>query len=128
MICRMVERKYFSQCIGKLREALPACRIEVLIPDFQGNQAALEKVIVAKPDVINHNMEVVKPMFARLRPQGNYDVSLELLKKIGSSSVISKSGFMVGFGESREDILQLIDDLSSVSCARLTIGNISNRP
>ena len=112
----------FSQCIGKLREALPACRIEVLIPDFQGNQAALEKVIVAKPDVINHNMEVVKPMFARLRPQGNYDVSLELLKKIGSSSVISKSGFMVGFGESREDILQLIDDLSSVSCARLTIG------
>ncbi len=112
----------FSQCIGKLREALPACKIEVLIPDFQGNQAALEKVIAAKPDVINHNMEVVKPMFARLRPQGNYNVSLELIKKVAASSVISKSGFMVGFGESREDILQLIDDLASVSCARLTIG------
>lgn len=112
----------FSQCVSKLREALPACKIEVLIPDFQGNPAALEKVIAAKPDVINHNMEVVKPMFARLRPQGNYDVSLELLKKIGSSPVISKSGFMVGFGESREDILQLIDDMASVSCARLTIG------
>jgi lipoic acid synthetase len=93
-----------------------------LIPDFQGNKVALEKVVSSKPDVINHNIEVVKPMFARLRPQGNYDVSLELLKKIGSSSVISKSGFMVGFGESREDILQLIDDLSFVSCARLTIG------
>jgi lipoic acid synthetase len=112
----------FSQCIGKLREALPACKIEVLIPDFQGNQAALEKVIAAKPDVINHNMEVVKSLFPRLRPQGNYDISLELLKKIAASSVISKSGFMVGFGESREDILQLIDDLASVSCARLTIG------
>jgi lipoyl synthase len=112
----------FADCIGKLRETVPQCKIEVLIPDFQSNQTALEKVIVAKPDVINHNMEVVKPMFARLRPQGNYDVSLELLKQIAASSVISKSGFMVGFGESREDILQLIDDLASVSCARLTIG------
>jgi lipoic acid synthetase len=114
--------RVFSRCIGKLREALPACKIEVLIPDFQGNQAALEKVIVAKPDVINHNMEVVKSLFPQLRPQGNYDVSLNLLKKIGSSSAASKSGFMIGFGESREDILQLIDDLASVSCTRLTIG------
>jgi lipoyl synthase len=111
-----------SRCIGKLREALPVCKIEVLIPDFQGNQAALEKVIAAKPDVINHNMEVVKPLFPQLRPQGNYNVSLELIKQIDASSVISKSGFMVGFGEGHEDILQLIDDLASVSCARLTIG------
>lgn len=112
----------FSECVGRLREKVPSCKVEVLIPDFQGNQTALEKVITAKPDIINHNMEVVKPMFARLRPQGNYDVSLELLKKTGSSSVISKSGFMIGFGESRADILHLIDDLASVSCARLTIG------
>jgi lipoic acid synthetase len=112
----------FSQCISKLREALPACKIEVLIPDFQGNPAALEKVIAAKPDVINHNMEVVKSMFARLRPPGNYSVSLDLIEQIAASSVISKSGFMVGFGEGHEDILQLIDDLASVSCARLTIG------
>jgi lipoic acid synthetase len=112
----------FSACVSRLREEFPACKIEVLIPDFQGNQVALEKVLTAKPYVINHNMEVVKPMFTRLRPQGNYNVSLELLKKIVSSSVISKSGFMVGFGENREDIMQLIDDLASVSCARLTIG------
>jgi lipoic acid synthetase len=112
----------FAECVSELQKNVTQCKIEVLIPDFQGNQAVLEKVVSAEPDVINHNIEVVKPMFARLRPQGNYDVSLELLKKIGSSSVISKSGFMVGFGESREDILQLIDDLSSVSCARLTIG------
>jgi lipoic acid synthetase len=112
----------FADCVNRLRKEIPSCKVEVLIPDFQGNPVALEKVIAARPDVINHNMEVVNPMFARLRPQGSYEVSLQLLKNISSSPVISKSGFMVGFGESREDILQLIDDLSSVSCARLTIG------
>jgi lipoyl synthase len=112
----------FAESIGELRKALPSCKIEILIPDFQGNRAALEKVVSSNPDVINHNIEVVKPLFPQLRPQGNYNVSLELLKQIAASSVISKSGFMVGFGESREDILQLIDDLATVSCARLTIG------
>jgi lipoyl synthase len=112
----------FADCVTKLRKESPACKIEVLIPDFQGNPEALQKVISAKPDVINHNMEVVKPMFAKLRPQGNYDVSLKVLKAISSSNVVSKSGFMIGFGESHEDILRLIDDLASVSCARLTIG------
>ena len=113
---------FFADCVNRLREEIPSCKIEVLIPDFQGNSTALEKVIAAKPDVINHNMEVVKPIFARLRPQGNYDVSLKLLENISLSTVISKSGFMIGFGESREDILRLIDDLAAVSCARLTIG------
>jgi lipoyl synthase len=112
----------FTDCVGKLRKEFPSCKIEVLIPDFQGNPVALEKVIFAKPDVINHNMEVVKSMYPQLRPQGNYDISLNLLKEMSSSSVISKSGFMIGFGESREDILRLIDDLASVSCERLTIG------
>jgi lipoyl synthase len=112
----------FSDYVSRLRKEFPTCKIEVLIPDFQGNTSALEKVLQARPDVINHNMEVVNSMFARLRPQGNYDVSLNLLKEISSSSVISKSGFMIGFGENRDDILCLIDDLASVSCARLTIG------
>lgn len=112
----------FADCVTKLRKENPSCKVEVLIPDFQGNQEALEKVFQARPDVINHNMEVVKPMYARLRPQGIYDVSLKVLKEISLSSVISKSGFMIGFGESREDILQLIDDLASASCERLTIG------
>ena len=112
----------FAESVGELRKALPSCKIEILIPDFQGNRVALEKVIAARPDVVNHNMEVVKPLFPQLRSQGNYNVSLELIKKVAASSVISKSGFMIGFGESREDILQLIDDMASVSCARLTIG------
>jgi lipoic acid synthetase len=112
----------FADCVNRLREEISSCKMEVLIPDFQGNPVALERVIAPRPDVINHNMEVVKPMFAKLRPQGSYEVSLSLLKQVSSSSIISKSGFMIGFGESHEDILQLIDDLASVSCARLTIG------
>lgn len=112
----------FADCVTRLREEFPVCKLEVLIPDFQGNISALKKVISAKPDVINHNMEVVKPMFAKLRPQGNYNVSLNLLNHVSSSSVISKSGFMIGFGENRKDILNLIDDLEAVSCKRLTIG------
>ena len=112
----------FADCVTGLHEKNPACKIEVLIPDFQGKSEALQKVIQASPDVINHNMEVVRPMFSKLRPQGDYDASLKLLKNISSSSVISKSGFMIGFGERREDILRLMDDLASVSCARLTIG------
>jgi lipoyl synthase len=112
----------FADCINKLRRARPDCKIEVLIPDFQGSLSALEKVIAAGPDVINHNMETVKPLFPQLRPQGSYNVSLELLSRVSSSSVISKSGFMIGFGESNDDILRLIEDLAYVSCERLTIG------
>ena len=112
----------FAHCINKLRRAQPGCRIEVLIPDFQGSTSALEKVIEAHPDVINHNMETVRQLFPGLRPQGNYDVSLELLNRVSASSVVSKSGFMIGFGESQDDILRLMDDLAAVSCDRLTIG------
>ena len=112
----------FAACINKLRRALPECKIEVLIPDFQGSLSALEKVIEVHPDVINHNMETVRQLFPRLRPQGNYDVSLELLSLVSASSVVSKSGFMIGFGESQDDILRLMDDLAAVSCDRLTIG------
>lgn len=112
----------FARCISELRLHLPECKIEVLIPDFQGNKSALEQVIAARPDVINHNMETVKPLYPRLRPQGNYSVSLELLKQIAATSPVSKSGFMIGFGENDDEILHLLDDLASVSCARLTIG------
>jgi lipoyl synthase len=112
----------FAACINKLRQAQPNCRIEVLIPDFQGHLPDLEKVIAARPSVINHNMETVRPLFPRLRPHGNYDVSLELVSRIASSSLIAKSGFMIGFGETEDDIMRLMDDLAQVSCARLTIG------
>jgi lipoic acid synthetase len=112
----------FADCITRLRQAAPGCKIEVLIPDFRNKPGALEKVIAARPDVINHNMEVVLPLFGGLRPQGDYHHSLQLLFRVASTPVVSKSGFMVGFGEKKEDVLRLIDDLASVSCARLTIG------
>ncbi|HDQ04938.1 MAG TPA: lipoyl synthase [Deltaproteobacteria bacterium] len=113
---------FFADCIAQLRKELPRVETEVLIPDFQGNAAALEKVIAAKPAVINHNIEVTRSLFPQLRPQGDYQKSLGLLRRVAETSVISKSGFMVGFGETSEDILRLMDDLASVSCARLTIG------
>ena len=112
----------FADCIMQLRRDIPACKVEVLIPDFAGNPEALDKVIATSPDVLNHNMEVVAPLFEKLRPQGNYRTSLELLSRVAQTPVVSKSGFMIGFGEQKEDILRLIDDLASVSCAGLTIG------
>ncbi len=116
---------HFAACISALRGRIPDCRVEVLIPDFQGNQRALEEVMDAGPAVINHNLEVARGLFRDLRPQGNYSVSLELLRRTSESSskkIISKSGFMVGFGESHADILELMEDLAGVHCERLTIG------
>lgn len=116
---------HFAACISALRGRIPDCRVEVLIPDFRGNQRALEEVMDAGPAVINHNIEVVPAIFRDLRPQGNYRVSLELLKRIGEDSskkIVSKSGFMVGFGESHADILELMEDLAGVRCERLTFG------
>lgn len=112
----------FADGILQLRAAVPDCRIEILIPDFQGEAEALEEVIAAGPDVINHNMEVVESLFSELRPEGNYRRSLGLLSRIAAAPATSKSGFMIGFGETRDDILRLLDDLAAVSCSRLTIG------
>jgi lipoyl synthase len=112
----------FADCVSRLRQVQPDCKIEVLIPDFQGSRAALEKVLAAGPDIVNHNLEVVEPLFPQLRPQGNYHMSLALLSRIASTPIVPKSGFMVGFGERYDDIIHLMDDLSEASCARLTIG------
>ncbi|KAF0156963.1 MAG: lipoic acid synthetase [Syntrophaceae bacterium] len=112
----------FADCITQLRQSRPNCKIEVLVPDFQGNQKALERLIAAVPDVINHNLEVAETLFGELRPQGNYHLSLQLLSRIAATPIVSKSGFMVGFGEQKKDVLRLMDDLAAASCARLTIG------
>jgi len=115
----------FARCIIKLYEEVPGCRVEVLIPDLQGNGDALRCIIEARPHVINHNVEVVPTLFGDIRPQGNYQVSQELLRRIhqyGEKKIITKSGFMVGFGENRDDILEILHDLASVHCERLTVG------
>lgn len=113
----------FVCAIGALRESRPDIRVEVLIPDFQGQVAALEEVIAARPAVINHNIEVAPSLYAQLRPQGNYATSLKILKRIGRvPTIISKSGFMIGFGENSEDISRLLEDLAGAGCQAVTIG------
>ena len=114
----------FARCVELLRKELPDCRVEVLIPDLQGNWEALERILEAGPHVLNHNVEVVPRLFADLRPQGRYALSLELLRRAASKPgrAITKSGFMVGLGEEREEILALLDDLRAASCSSLTIG------
>ncbi len=114
----------FARCIKNLRREVPACKTEVLIPDLQGNWNALNVIMTVRPDVVNHNMEVVKPLFSALRPMGNYQISLEVLKRIREfpGETVSKSGFMIGFGEGWNDILDLLRDLAEVGCERLTIG------
>ena len=114
----------FSSCIQKIHQKVPGCRIEVLIPDFAGSNASLEKVILAKPDVLNHNIESTRNIFHRVRPKGDYDLSLELLaqSKRFDSNLVTKSGIIVGMGETKEDLISTMEDLRSVDCDLLTIG------
>jgi lipoic acid synthetase len=114
----------FARCVELLHKELPDCRVEVLIPDLQGNWGALERIIETGPHVLNHNVEVAPRLFGELRPQGSYALSLELLRRAGSGTgkAVTKSGFMIGLGEVRGEILSLLDDLADASCTSLTIG------
>lgn len=114
---------HFARCIRLLRTTLPDRRVEVLIPDLQGSPEALERIVDAGPEVINHNIEVVRSLFPVLRPQGDYKRSLRLLAALDRcGDIVSKSGFMVGLGETRDDLVALLGDLAAVRCQRLTIG------
>ena len=114
----------FAQCIRQIRRRLPTCKIEVLIPDFQGDRNALATVVDAAPDTLNHNIETVRRVFPRVRPKGDYDQSLELLERAREMSpdCVTKSGMMVGLGETWNEIIDTMRDLRSVSCDLLTIG------
>jgi len=113
---------HFAQTILALRKRLPLSTIEVLIPDFQGSEEALLRVINAKPDIINHNVETVPSLYPIVRPQADYSRSLELLRRVKQAGLYSKTGFMVGLGETRQDVLSLMDDLVTTGCDMLTIG------
>ena len=114
----------FAACIRKVHEKVPACRVEVLIPDFAGSWLALEKVIDAGPEVLNHNIESTRPVFRRVRPKGDYQLSLDLLAEAKrlDPGMVTKSGIIVGMGETREDLLATMADLRQVDCDLLTIG------
>ncbi len=114
----------FASCINKIREVAPGCKVEVLIPDFDGSWTALRKVIDARPEVLNHNIESTKKIFPYVRPKGDYHLSLELLAKAKEmdSTMVTKSGIIVGMGEDKGEVLETMRDLRSVDCDLLTIG------
>jgi len=126
----------FAETIRKVREYNPNVKIEVLIPDFKGESAALEQVLEARPDVLNHNIETVPRLYhlpqttpsgkkRSVRPQANYQRSLRLLensKAYGNRGMLTKSGIMVGLGEEEEELLQTLKDLKNVGCDIVTIG------
>ncbi|MEA5569980.1 lipoyl synthase [Calothrix sp. UHCC 0171] len=114
----------FVRCIEATRAVSPQTTIEVLIPDLCGNWEALEIILEAQPEVLNHNTETVPRLYRRTRPQGNYDRTLELLKRCREISpwVYTKSGIMVGLGETDAEIRQVMGDLRAVDCDILTIG------
>jgi len=112
----------FAKTIKSIRNNMPECRVEVLVPDFQGSPSSLKIVIDASPYILNHNIETVPSQYSRVRPQADYYRSLELLARARLSGNITKSGLMLGFGENIEEILSVLRDLSSVACSILTIG------
>ena len=112
----------FASVITALRQALPDSSVEVLIPDFQGNADALRTVMDAKPHIINHNVETHPALYAQVRPQADYEQSLELLRRVNDCGMTAKSGLMVGLGETDAQVLEVIKDLHTVGCSIVTIG------
>ena len=112
----------FAETIASIRRLLPSCTVEVLIPDFQGSREALDILMQASPDILNHNIETVPRLFPSIRPQGKYQRSLDLLGLARERGGRTKSGLMVGLGESLEEIRVVMQDLRKVKCQILTIG------
>jgi len=114
----------FVRCIEGVRSLSPQTTIEVLIPDLCGNWDALEIILQAKPEVLNHNTETIKRLYRRVRPQGDYQRSLELLKRSRQlrPEVYTKSGLMVGLGETDGEVREAMEDLRAVDCDILTLG------
>ncbi|MQG74912.1 MAG: lipoyl synthase [SAR202 cluster bacterium] len=114
----------FSQCITQIKKRTPRCKVEVLTPDFQGDIKALKSVIDSGPDTFNHNIETVRRVFPRIRAKGDYDLSLDVLAnaKLINPECVTKSGMMVGLGETFEEIIDTMKDLRRVNCDLMTIG------
>ncbi|WP_058304056.1 lipoyl synthase [Gorillibacterium timonense] len=114
----------FAATIRAVRKRLPLCSVEVLIPDFQGNREALQIVMDAKPDILNHNIETVERLSDRVRAKAKYRRSLELLKRAKEMepNIPTKSSIMLGVGEEWDEILQAMEDLREVDCSILTVG------
>ena len=114
----------FALCIQRIREIQPGCSIEVLIPDFKGDRAALKIVMDARPEILNHNVETVPRLFKTVQPQDNYDWALTTLRNAKSmdNEVLTKSGIMVGLGETFDEVTTTMQDLADVGVDILTVG------
>lgn len=115
--------EHFANCLKEIKMLTPNVQAEILTPDFKGDTNSLDVIIQAAPDVFNHNIEVVKRIFKTARPQGDYKRSLEVLRYIKeNSNITTKSGLMVGLGETFENIEKTLTDLKNVGCDIVTIG------
>jgi lipoic acid synthetase len=115
---------HFAATIRAIRRRMPKAQIEVLIPDFQGDAGALDTVLDARPDVLNHNIETVPRLYPQVRPQADYRRSLELLRRSREfdASLPTKSGLMLGLGEARQEVHRSLQDLREAGCRILTLG------
>ena len=113
---------HWADMIRSLRNECPEVTLEVLIPDFQGREELVKMVIDEKPDVISHNLETVRRLTPEVRCHATYETSLKVIRMIAESGIRSKSGIMLGLGESHEEIIQTMDDLLDAGCEVMTIG------
>jgi lipoic acid synthetase len=112
----------FSETVRLIREKKPDTTIEILIPDFKGDQKSFEIILQNPPDILNHNLETVRRLYHGVRPQAKYDRSLELIHWFKNHNLRTKSGIMVGIGETKEEVAELINDLYNHGCDIMTIG------
>ncbi len=112
----------FKECVRLIREEKPDCTVEILIPDFKGDEKAFEIIMLHPPDILNHNLETIKRLYHAVRPQAKYERSLNLIKWFKSKGLKTKSGIMVGIGEKTEEVLDLMKDLYNHGCEIMTIG------
>ena len=114
----------FAECIAEARKHRPGCTVEVLIPDLEGNWDALAVIVEAHPEVLNHNTETVSRLYRRVRPYANYEQTLNLLRigKQLDAQILTKSGLMVGLGETVTELLETMKDIRNTECDILTIG------
>jgi lipoic acid synthetase len=120
--------QHWAETIFRVREMNPECKVEVLIPDFNGDEDALNNVLRARPDVLNHNTETIARLYRRVRPDAKYYQSMELLDRAAhwrdtqQPTMLTKSGIMAGLGETFDEVVELMRDLRAVSCDIMTIG------
>ena len=114
----------FAETIRAIRKKMPDACVEVLIPDFQGSRQALYRVLEARPDVLNHNIETVARLYPRVRPQASYDRSLMLIQRAREydPAMPTKSGLMLGLGEEQSEVEKALEDLAAAGCSILTMG------